>query len=265
MSLDELRKRIADLDESILDLVSERMEVAREVGEIKSREEVPIRNYPVEARVMERFLEGSSRRGIEAELGSGLASLLIDQAVRLQSGYRDMSFKKGSGRVLVAGGKGKMGRWLCDFFHAQGYQVEVCDPGPGESEYPLRDDFAEAASRADLVILSVPILEIESMLQSLDPEHHDCLILDISSLKTPIKEPLRDAASRGLRVASIHPMFGPDAVHLIGLNIVFCDCGNALALAEAKQLFVDLGANLVELSLEEHDRRIGYVLGLAHL
>jgi prephenate dehydrogenase len=91
------------------------------------------------------------------------------------------------------------------------------------------------------------------------------LILDIASLKTPIMGDLQVAAARGLRVASIHPMFGPDTVHLIGRNLIFCDCGDRDAFSQSRSLFEDVGANLVELALEEHDRHISYVLGLGHL
>ena len=263
--LDELRDRISRLDGELLELVRRRMEAAAEVGEIKSDSEIPIRNYAVEARVLERMRRGCEELGIDLELGRELSRLLIEHAVKLQSGFRDLSYKKGSGEVLVVGGLGKMGRWLCDYFHATGLGVRVHDPAGGDSEFEIVTDLAGAAATADLVVLAVPIAVIPTLLANFDPANVKGLVLDIASLKTPLKAALREACGRGLRVASLHPMFGPDAVHLIGRNIVFCDCGSAEALAAARGYFEDVGANLIELSLEEHDRRIGYVLGLAHL
>jgi chorismate mutase/prephenate dehydrogenase len=263
--LAELRDRISRLDEELLALVDRRLAAAAEGGEIKSAGELPIRNYTVEARVLERMRRGCEARSIDPELGQDLARLLIEHAVKLQSGYQDLSYKKGSGEVLVVGGLGKMGRWLCDYFHATGHRVRIFDPGAGESEFAIAPDLFVAAAAADLIVLAVPISVIPTLLAGFDAAAVKGLVLDVASLKTPLIAALREACGRGLRIASLHPMFGPEAVHLIGRNIVLCDCGDDGALGEARGYFEDVGANLIELSLEEHDRRIGYVLGLAHL
>ncbi len=263
--LDELRESISRLDAELLELVERRLAAAAEVGEIKSASAIPIRNYTVEARVLERMRKGCADRGVDPELGKDLARLLIEHAVKLQSGYRDLSYKKGSGEVLIVGGLGKMGRWLATYFHATGYHVRICDPSGGESEFELAEDLQAAAGAADLIVLAVPIPVIPALLANFDPALVGGLVLDIASLKTPLIAALREASGRGLRVASLHPMFGPDAQHMIGRNIVLCDCGDPAALAAARTYFDDVGANLIELGLEEHDRRIGYVLGLAHL
>ena len=266
--LDELRAEIAHCDEEILDLAARRLKAAAEVGRIKSEEAVPIRNYPVEAQVLERLRGGCLERELDPELGEGLANLLIDHAVKLQTGFRDLSLAreaKGGGEVLVVGGLGKMGRWLSGYFHATGHHVRVLDEATGDGEFERVDDLDEAAATAKLIVLSVPISTIPWLLAKLSPERHRGLILDIASLKSPLVQPLRDAAARGLRVASVHPMFGPDALHLVGRNVLLCDCGAPGALSEARALFDGVGAHLHELPLEEHDRHMGYVLGLAHL
>ena len=262
--LNGLRDEIARCDDEILAAVSRRLDAAAELGRIKSTLGLPVRNFPVEAQVLERLRAGCAARGVDPELGDALAGLLIDHAVKLQAGLADRAGGGEQGEAVVVGGRGKMGRWLCDYLHAGGHRVRVLDPAAGASSYESVPDLAAAAG-ADLLVLSTPISIIPGLLEALDPTRHRGLILDIASLKSPLVAPLRAAAARGLRVASVHPMFGPDAAHLIGRNVLFCDCGNRAALAEAKQLFVGVGAHLVELPLEEHDRHMGYVLGLAHL
>lgn len=263
--LADLRAEIARCDEEILDLAARRMAAAAEVGRIKSAGGVPIRNFPVEAQVLERLRGGCLARQLDPELGERLAGALIDHAVRLQTGFRDLSHKGGSGEALIVGGLGKMGRWLAAYFHATGHRVRVHDPAGGDSEFERADDLDAALADADLAVLAVPISAIPGLLDGLDPARHRGLVLDIASLKSPLVGPLRAAAARGLRVASVHPMFGPDALHMIGRNVLLCDCGAEGALAEARALFEDVGAHLLELPLEEHDRHMGYVLGLAHL
>jgi chorismate mutase/prephenate dehydrogenase len=46
--------------------------------------------------------------------------------------------------------------------------------------------------------------------------------------------------------------------------VIFIDVGHAEATAQARALFASTMAELVEMSLDEHDRLIGYVLGLSH-
>lgn len=262
--LDDLRDRIARCDEEILAAVSRRLDAAAELGRIKSARGLPVRNFPVEAQVLERLRAGCAARGVDPELGDALAGLLIDHAVKLQAGLADRAPGGERGEAVVVGGRGKMGRWLCGYLRAGGHRVRVLDPAarPGDED-SVAD--LEAAGGADLLVLATPIASIPALLEALDPARHRGLVLDIASLKSPLVAPLRAAAARGLRVASAHPMFGPDVAHLIGRNVLFCDCGDRAALAEAKQLFVGVGAHLVELPLEEHDRHMGYVLGLAHL
>jgi len=263
--IDELRNTIARLDGEILELIARRLEAARQVGEIKSAMRIPIRDFPVEARVKDRFVNTCQSLGVDSELGRELAVMLIEHAVRLQTGLRDLSTKRGSGRAVVVGGLGKMGRWLSNYLHATGHHVKIVDTAEDASDFEIVGSLSAAVVGADIIALALPIPAIAPVLDGLDPGRATGLIFDIASLKTPIIPALRGAAARGLRVASLHPMFGPDAEHLIGRNLIFCDCGAAGAVAEARTLFEGVGANLVELPLDEHDRRMGYVLGLAHL
>jgi len=69
----------------------------------------------------------------------------------------------------------------------------------------------------------------------------------------------------GLRVTSVHPMFGPNLWPLSSGNIIFSDCGNAVAVLEAKELFRPSGASFVDVSLDHHDEFMAFLLGLSHL
>jgi chorismate mutase/prephenate dehydrogenase len=76
---------------------------------------------------------------------------------------------------------------------------------------------------------------------------------------------LEALAGNGCRVCSVHPMFGPDEIGLSGRHILFVDVGNVEAMAEARALFAHTAAECVNLSLEEHDEVMAWVLGLSHL
>ncbi len=90
------------------------------------------------------------------------------------------------------------------------------------------------------------------------------VIFDVGSLKSPLRAGLLALKSHGCRVASVHPMFGPDTELLSGRHVVFVDLGHEAALASVRELFAPTLAEQVVMSLDEHDRLIAYVLGLSH-
>ena len=90
------------------------------------------------------------------------------------------------------------------------------------------------------------------------------LIFDIGSLKTPLIPALRALAAAGAKVTSVHPMFGPDTELLSDKHVIFLDAGSAEATQAARALFDSTMAQQTEMSLDDHDRLIAYVLGLSH-
>jgi len=72
---------------------------------------------------------------------------------------------------------------------------------------------------------------------------------------------LRDA---GCKVTSLHPMYGPETRLLSGHHLIFCDAGVPEATAAAKELFGSTMVEHLDMSLDDHDRLIAYVLGLSH-
>jgi chorismate mutase/prephenate dehydrogenase len=59
-------------------------------------------------------------------------------------------------------------------------------------------------------------------------------------------------------------MFGPDTTLLSDRHVIFVDLGNPEATRLAKGLFASTMAQLVDMSLEEHDRVVAMILGLSH-
>ncbi|MCK7577425.1 MAG: prephenate dehydrogenase/arogenate dehydrogenase family protein [Chromatiales bacterium] len=71
------------------------------------------------------------------------------------------------------------------------------------------------------------------------------VVFDIGSLKTPLRAGLAALRDAGVRVTSVHPMFGPDTELLSGRHVIFIDLGDAAALEEARGLFASTMAELV--------------------
>ncbi|MDH4002357.1 MAG: prephenate dehydrogenase/arogenate dehydrogenase family protein, partial [Xanthomonadales bacterium] len=114
-------------------------------------------------------------------------------------------------------------------------------------------------------VVAVPLRPSNDILLKLAELKPQGLIFDIGSLKSPMRTGLQALADAGCRACSVHPMFGPDELGLSGRHILFVDTGDPEALAEARALFAHTAAECVDLSLEEHDEVMAWVLGLSHL
>jgi len=255
MELDELRDEIRKRDEEIIRLISERTKLAEQVGEYKRSKGLPVRNVEVEKKVIARYVEGGAEAGLTGEVMESVSKAIIKEAVDTESRLpKKMEPKK----VAIVGGAGKMGKWTADLLSASGHEIVVIDPA-ADNGLTIND-----CKGCDIVIVSVPIHLTYSTLTQLDSVcDEDCLIFDLTSLKTPLVGRLT-AMAKTRKVCSIHPMFGPSATSMYGRNLIICDCGNRQAVEETMELFDDRGGNIRVMDITEHDGYMSYVLGLTH-
>ena len=260
-----LRAELAELDRRLLELVAERQETATRIGRLKQDLGEGTRNYAQEKEVMERARQISRSLMLPESLADELLSLLMRHSLTRQEQQRVVSHGGGDGRrVLVIGGAGKMGGWFVRFLDSQGFEVEIADPAGPVEGFPHLTDWREASLDQDLIVVACPIRTASGILQELLQRRPSGVILDIASLKSPLRRELFALADAGLQVCSIHPMFGPDTELLSGRHVIFITLGGAEAHLEVRRLFEPTMAELVEMDLEDHDRLIAYVLGLSH-
>lgn len=256
MHLDQLRNEIARLDRQILELVAERVSVARSIGELKMERGLPVRNLEVEEKVLKRHLDIAIELGLNPRAVRDISRVLIQEAIEEQASLPRPEERQKN--IMIIGGAGKMGRWMTNLLSSCGHIIHVMDPKDGGS-CTLED-----AADMDVVMVSAPISKVDGLLQQLDGlTGEKTLIFDISSLKSPFTETLRRMAA-SKKVCSVHPMFGPSARSMYDRNLLLCDCGCQEAVDEAKELFDDHGARMTVIPLEEHDRYMSYVLGMSH-
>ena len=260
-----LRAELAELDRRLLELIAERQETGTRIGRLKQELGEDTRNYEQEKEVIERARRHSRSLRLPESLGDELLSLLIRHSLTTQEQQRVEFQGGGDGRrVLVIGGAGKMGSWFVRFLDSQGFEVEIADPAGPVEGFPHLADWREASLDQDLIVVACPIRTASGILQELLQLRPPGVILDIASLKSPLRTKLFALADAGLQVCSIHPMFGPDTELLSGRHVIFITLGGAEANLAVRQLFEPTMAELVEMDLEDHDRLIAYVLGLSH-
>ena len=263
--LAELRARIGALDTEIVRLAAERFALVREVGETKRAQGLPVRSFAAEAEVIARYRAAARQEGVPEGLAERLALQLIAGSVQLQEESLPAAPAALARRITILGGAGKMGRWLADYFAGQGHEVAISDPAGAVEGMRSVTDLGAAAREADILVLATPLgtgREVLERVLALEPKG---IVADIFSLKSHVVDLLRGAASRGLRVTSLHPLYGPGVTTLSGRTLAVCDCGHAEAADEAASLFHDTALTITRLPVERHDEIMQYVLGLSHL
>ena len=264
-SLDELRARLDLLDRDLLELVAERQAISSQIAEVKRTTGQSTRDFARERDVLLKARRDAGELGVAPALAESLLRALIRGSLTTQERVRVVSQGRGTGRTaLVIGGRGKMGRWMADFVASQGFHVTVADPAGEVPGHEWVADWAQMRIDHDLVVVATPMQIANEVLKDLAARKPVGVVFDIGSLKSPLRSGLAALRAAGCRATSIHPMFGPDTDLLSGRHVIFIDLGDAGALDEARALFSSTMAELVVMSLDEHDRLIAFVLGLSH-
>jgi chorismate mutase / prephenate dehydrogenase len=262
----ELRRRLDAIDDGIIDLIAERQAIVTTVGEHKLKTGAPLRHYAREREVIDRGVQRAEAQGVSGRVAREILETLIHHSLGKQEAHKLVHSEHGQGKqALVIGGLGRMGEWMSRYLDMVGYHVDVADPVEKESPFDRVPDWEGVVGNYDLVVVAVPLRPSNAILHRLAELQPRGLVFDIGSLKSPMRSGLQALAAAGCRVCSVHPMFGPNEIGLSGRHILFVDVGNAEALAEARALFAHTAAECVDLSLEEHDEVMAWVLGLSHL
>jgi chorismate mutase/prephenate dehydrogenase len=274
MTLDELRQQLDQLDGDLLALVARRQAISREVAAAKRATGYPTRDYKREREVILGVRGRAEKLGVSGDLAEDVMRLLIRSSLTTQERASVATHGAGSGRrALVIGGAGKMGGWFVQFLVSQGFDVLIADPAgaatpaPGAaSGIPAIDDWRKLddLSVFDFIVVSTPLGASGVILNELALRRPTGTVFDLGSLKSPLRGGLNALKAAGVKVTSLHPMFGPGTELLSGRHVIFIDMGNADALTAARALFQPTMAEQVVMSLDEHDRLIAYVLGLSH-
>jgi chorismate mutase/prephenate dehydrogenase len=262
----QLRHRLDAIDDGIVDLIAERQNVVNTIGEHKLKTGAPLRHFDREREVIERGKKRAASLGVSDRLAKDVMETLIHHSLGRQETYQLSRSGHGQGkRALVIGGLGRMGDWMCRYLDMVGYRVDIADTAAGESYFNRIADWENCVDDYELIVVAVTLRPTNAILHRLAELKPPGLVFDIGSLKSPMRSGLDALMQAGCRVCSVHPMFGPDEIGLSGRHILFVDVGNKEALAEARALFARTAADCVDLSLDEHDEVMAWVLGLSHL
>lgn len=169
-------------------------------------------------------------------------------------------------RILVLGA-GKMGSFFLDLLNFE-HETAVYEKNPERLRFTYNtlrftalDEIDEF--RPELVINAVTVKYTISAFKEVMPHlPADCIISDISSVKTGLKDFYEHC---GHRYVSTHPMFGPTFANLNQLsheNAIIISEGDYMGRIFFKDLYSRIGLNIYEYSFEEHDKTVAYSLSI---
>jgi chorismate mutase/prephenate dehydrogenase len=268
--LSELRESIADIDRSLLELLRHRMELASRIGIIKAESGLPVVVRDVEDRVLGRARQHAEACGVSEEVMEAIFQAIMRGSVERQHRVGVAQRSRSGQRVLVVGGAGAMGRWLRSFLQTQGHRVEVVDPAVGRlPEAPsCHASFAEVhdVDAFEAICVSVPLAATPAVLDEVVARQPSGLIIEIASIKSHLARAIASARQQGVRISSLHPMFGPGKQIYEPLTFVLaCRDEPEVERAAVEPFLRHPYTNLVAVPFSHHDRLMGWLLGLAHL
>lgn len=169
-------------------------------------------------------------------------------------------------KILIMGA-GKMGSFFIDLLSFD-HEVGVYEKDPRRLRFTYNcqrfttlDEIKDFAPQ--LVINAVTVKYTITAFQEILPYlPADCIISDIASVKTHLKEFYEQA---GHPYVSTHPMFGPTFANLNQLseeNAIIISEGDYMGRIFFKDLYRGLGLHIYEYTFEEHDKTVAYSLSI---
>ncbi len=159
--------------------------------------------------------------------------------------------------LCIIGGKGRMGRWFDALFRRAGLKPIISDLG----EFPPPQ---EAVASWDVVVLAAPTSAIEGIMETIGRFlRPDALLMDICSVKQkPLHFMVKYSPSE---VVGAHPLFGPSVESISDQILFLCPARTKKWLGPLRKFLENLGARLVEIDPEQHDRLMACCQTLRHV
>lgn len=261
-NLGELRKNLDKIDEQIVKLLAERQMNVDAIGSVKLDTKTATRDYEREKQVIDNVMNFAKANNVDSEIVKQIFTLIIKTSLEKQENQKINTSGFGYEKsALIIGGEGKMGQWFARFLSNQGFRVDISDINRSKDNV----DYKTCDLEYDYIIVAAPIDASARILLDLSKLQPKGIVLDVGSIKSPLKLPLMQLADSGCKVVSIHPMFGPDVKLLSNKHVIFINLGDLESLNQVKELFTPTMAEQIDMQLEDHDRLVAYILGLSHV
>ncbi len=253
IDINQLRNQIDALDSQLVELLAQRGEVTRKVGQYKSQVGVPVYVPEREDALLTDRREQAQQLGVCPELVEDLLRRIMRESYKSQHQQYHCA-NKHNNKVVVFGGNGALGKVFVNMFLLSDYHVTIIE----------KDDWQQAPAAvadAGLVVIAVPINVTVQVIKALPPLPQDCVLMDITSVKT---EPLTAMMAKHQGpVVGLHPMFGPDS-SFVKQIVVVCDGRESAAYQWLLAQIKIWGCITYSSSPQDHDKAMQMIQIMRH-
>ena len=252
-----LRAMVDVLDRDLLQIVVRRMALVGEIAAYKRQHGLRIRDVQREREILEDRCDRAESMGLPRGEIESVFRVLMRASREHQASLRaELPYETEARTVAVIGGHGRLGAVMVRMFGDLGHQVIVADV-----DTPL--GAGDAASVADVVIVSVPIDATEDVIRVVGPRvREDALLMDVTSIKEAPVAAMLEATRAS--VVGTHPLFGPNVHSLQGQRVVVCRARGEEWANWVVRMFQARGLSVQETSPAHHDRMMAVVQVLTH-
>ncbi|WP_111739501.1 bifunctional chorismate mutase/prephenate dehydrogenase [Leminorella richardii] len=250
-----LRDRIDEVDKGLLKLLSQRLALVAEVGEVKSQHGLPIYAPDRESSMLASRRKEAESMGVPPDLIEDVLRRVMRESYASENDKGFKTLKPDMGPIVIVGGRGKMGQLFGRLFQLSGYQVRILE----QEDWPNADALLKDAG---MVIVSVPIHLTEEVIRRLPKLSDDCILVDFASIKQKPMEAMLEVHSGP--VLGLHPMFGPDVSSLAKQVIAYCDGRKPESYQWLLEQLQVWGSRLHAITPAEHDRNMAFIQALRH-
>ncbi len=255
-ALKELRAQIDQVDREMLQLFAKRLQLVAKVGEVKHKHGLPIYAPEREADMLAARRQEAEKIGVPPDLIEDVLRRLMRESYVSENNFGFKTVNPSIKKIVIVGGKGKLGGLFARYLQASGYCVEAL----GSQDWAQAPHIMQGA---DVVIVCVPIAKTLETIERLKPYlTENMLLTDLTSVKRQPLEKMLEVHQGA--VVGLHPMFGPDIASMAKQVVVRCDGRYPERYEWLMEQIQIWGAKVYQVAAAEHDQSMTYIQALRH-
>ena len=264
--LQKSRESIEKITVEILDLLSKRLELGREVAVLKNNLNMPLVDPVQERKLFKSIQKESESLNLNKNFSKKLLKLIIEETISREQDHLKQFRIKQKKSVGIIGASGNMGKWFTEYFSENGYSVGLYSRKLKKKKNPKSKIFKsirDCVIHSDIIIISVPIETTNKIIDEVVKYSDNTkLVMEISSMKNQIVSNMKKLSNKS-QLMSIHPLFGPGANIFKPQKFILVPIKSTQS---EKKLFSSLFPNskLVVCNANQHDKSMAYVISLVY-
>jgi len=264
--LKKSRESIEKITVEILDLLSKRLELGREVAVLKNNLDMPLVDPVQERKLFKSIQQESESLNLNKNFSKKLLKLIIEETISREQDHLKQFQIKQKKSVGIIGASGNMGKWFTEYFSENGYSVGLYSrklKTKKNSKLKIFKSIRDCVIHSDIIIISVPIETTNKLIDEVVKYSDNTnIVIEISSMKKQIVSNMKKLSNKS-QLMSIHPLFGPGANIFKPQKFILVP---VKSIQSEKKLFSSLFPNskLVICTAHQHDKSMAYIISLVY-